>query len=124
LERRLDTLAARQRREEYAKRVDDVVRDWAPLLEQLALTKAQQDSLGVLKVTYDSMLGNGIASIAPQDDDKDIRSRLLTVVTRQLGAYRTLLTAEQRVTFDTKARAWIKLFAKGGHDLVIPGVRP
>ena len=50
--------------------------------------------------------------------------RVLQLLTAELGAIRTILTSEQHVAFDPKARVWLREQARQGYAVAVPGVTP
>jgi hypothetical protein len=87
-------------------------------------SKAQQTALKApseqARALADSLLARAPAAPAPDGERQRLRERMA----EQFGAMRTILTPEQRESFDPVARVWLREQARQGARVAIPGVAP
>ena len=66
------------------------------------------------------MLIDSLMLIEPSD--RSSYERLLQRIAHAFGAMRASLTPDLRVTFDPKARTWLREQARQGYHVAIPGI--
>lgn len=87
---------------------------------QISLTQAQSEAAYDVDVAYRAQRDTMIDSLYQlQDPFVDVRGtgwqRVLGLIERYTGAWRVILTPEQRATFDPRASAWLKELAEDGY---------